>query len=108
MAQARLGGYPEVVGALLFNRACARLLLPESLVQQHFETGLKLVKKRGELMSQANGGAMAAIIGLSAETIKTLLLQNGLTNIAIANNNSHTQIVISGQKADIDRKPKIL
>ena len=29
-----------------------------------FATGLKLVQKRGELMSQAKGGGMAAVLGL--------------------------------------------
>ncbi|MGO4778772.1 acyltransferase domain-containing protein, partial [Lysobacter sp. 2RAB21] len=32
-----------------------------------FETGLKLVKKRGELMSQATQGAMAAIVNATRE-----------------------------------------
>lgn len=66
-----------------------------------FETGLKLVQKRGELMSQAREGAMAAIIGLKADLIKTILDQHGLTNVAIANDNSYTQLVISGSKEDI-------
>ena len=34
-----------------------------------FPTGLQLVKKRGELMSRASGGAMAAILGLDEEQI---------------------------------------
>jgi malonyl CoA-acyl carrier protein transacylase len=67
-----------------------------------FETGLKLVKKRGELMSQASGGAMAAIIGLNTDAIKTVLTEQNLNHIAIANYNSHTQTVISGQKSDIE------
>ena len=37
-----------------------------------FETGLKLVKKRGELMSNATGGTMAAVIGSTEEQIKTI------------------------------------
>ncbi len=73
-----------------------------------FETGLKLVKRRGELMSQAMGGAMAAVVGLKADVIKSLLIQHDLMNVAIANHNSHTQIVISGQKFDIDRVCAIL
>lgn len=63
-----------------------------------FETGLKLVQKRGELMSQATGGGMAAIVGLSQEAIKAVIEQNNLTQISIANVNSATQIVISGAK----------
>lgn len=68
-----------------------------------FETGLKLVKKRGELMSQARDGAMAAIIGTKVEDIQTLLVQHNLTSVVVANRNSYTQLVISGQKAEIDQ-----
>jgi malonyl CoA-acyl carrier protein transacylase len=68
-----------------------------------FETGLKLVKKRGELMSQATGGAMAAVIGLKAEDIVQLLAEHQLENISIANFNTYTQIVITGPKMDIEK-----
>ncbi|MBF0103655.1 MAG: acyltransferase domain-containing protein, partial [Desulfobacterales bacterium] len=34
-----------------------------------FETGLKLVQKRGELMSKAIGGGMAAVIGFNRDQI---------------------------------------
>ncbi|NEW09008.1 ACP S-malonyltransferase [Paenibacillus sp. SYP-B3998] len=68
-----------------------------------FETGLKLVKKRGELMSRASGGAMAAVVGLTEDKIKEILRKNELTDIDIANLNTTTQIVISGYKDDIDR-----
>jgi trans-AT polyketide synthase/acyltransferase/oxidoreductase domain-containing protein len=67
-----------------------------------FATGLKLVQKRGELMSHAIGGGMGAVIGLSEEQIAEALKQNNLQNIDIANYNSPTQIVISGLKKDID------
>ena len=63
-----------------------------------FETGLKLVQKRGELMSEARGGKMAAIIGLKSDDVQSILQKNNLTNISIANYNSHTQVVISGPK----------
>jgi len=68
-----------------------------------FETGLRLVQKRGELMSQARRGTMAAIIGLAAETIQDTLQRHGLEQIHIANYNSATQIVVSGSEADIER-----
>jgi trans-AT polyketide synthase/acyltransferase/oxidoreductase domain-containing protein len=66
-----------------------------------FETGLKLVKKRGELMSQAVGGGMAAVVGLTLEQVNQVLRESGLTGIDIANYNTPTQIVIAGLKADI-------
>jgi len=68
-----------------------------------FETGLQLVKKRAELMQQATGGGMAAIIGLSAEKIQTILQTEGFSNIDIANYNAPNQIVISGPKTDIEQ-----
>lgn len=71
-----------------------------------FEDGLRLVKKRGELMSQASGGGMAAIIGLSAEKIKSIIGHNSI-NVSIANDNSYTQSVITGLKADVDLAQKL-
>lgn len=67
-----------------------------------FKTGLQLVKKRGELMAEARGGAMAAIVGLEVDVVRKILHDSGLLTIAIANHNSYTQIVISGLKKDMD------
>ncbi|MBE33432.1 [acyl-carrier-protein] S-malonyltransferase [bacterium] len=72
-----------------------------------FETGIKLVQKRGELMSEASGGAMAAIIGMSATNIAKTLASNNLTGIDIANFNEPNQTVISGQENDIKKAQKI-
>jgi [acyl-carrier-protein] S-malonyltransferase len=65
-----------------------------------FEDGLKLVKKRGELMQEAGTqkpGTMAAIIGLNPEQVDELC--TGLENegvVQAANFNSPGQIAISG------------
>lgn len=67
-----------------------------------FATGLKLVKKRGELMSQAKGGGMAAIVGVKLNDIQQILEKNNFSNLTIANFNSYLQYVISGTKQDID------
>lgn len=73
-----------------------------------FETGLMLVKKRGDLMSQAKGGGMAAIVNSSAQEIEAVLRDNGLNNVQIANFNSPKQIVISGLKEEVEQvKPLI-
>ncbi len=69
----------------------------------NFTTGLQLVKKRGELMSQATGGGMAAVIGIKVEALKNLLTQQGLTGVNLANMNTHTQTVLSGLKEEIAR-----
>jgi len=67
-----------------------------------FETGLRLVKKRGELMGQATGGGMAAVIGLNESIVEEILRKSGFANVKIANYNSPKQFVISGRIADID------
>lgn len=67
-----------------------------------FETGLELVKMRGELMSRVNGGGMTAIVGLKIEEVQSILEKNNLKDITIANYNSHTQVVISGKKELVD------
>ena len=73
-----------------------------------FETGLKLVKKRGELMSQVSGGGMAAVANATAEQIEETLRENGLQNVFLANFNTPSQIVISGLKAEIDAAKPLL
>jgi malonyl CoA-acyl carrier protein transacylase len=67
-----------------------------------FATGLKLVKKRGALMSAASGGGMAAILGMDGDDVATALADLGADSIDVANFNSPRQTVISGLKTDID------
>jgi malonyl CoA-acyl carrier protein transacylase len=66
-----------------------------------FETGLRMVRKRGELMSQAKGGAMAAILNATREEIEQTLRENDLRNVYLANYNSPSQIVLSGLSEEI-------
>lgn len=66
-----------------------------------FEDGLRLVCKRGALMATAPKGAMAAVIGLTADRIAEILAQAGLSAIDMANFNAPTQIIISGLEDDI-------
>src|SRR5258708_4248747 len=61
-----------------------------------FLTGLRLVKKRGELMSQARNGAMGAVIGLGVTMIAKVIREQGLTSLDIANFNSPLQTAVSG------------
>jgi trans-AT polyketide synthase/acyltransferase/oxidoreductase domain-containing protein len=61
-----------------------------------FATGLRLVQKRGFLMSQALGGGMAAVVGLNNNQLSSVLEKNNLTTLSIANYNSYLQQVISG------------
>lgn len=68
-----------------------------------FETGLKMVRRRGELMAQAREGGMAAVIGLTEAQVAEVIRSEGLANVDMANLNTPTQVVISGPAADIDR-----
>ena len=68
-----------------------------------FEAGLKLVKRRGELMSQARNGGMAAILNCSEKQTREVLKGANLMTIDIANLNSPSQIVISGLIDDVNR-----
>ncbi|WP_437627955.1 ACP S-malonyltransferase [Sorangium sp. So ce1151] len=68
-----------------------------------FETGLLLVKKRGELMSKADKGGMAAVFGLREDDILEALQQHGLRRLYIANRNTPSQVVISGSAEEIQR-----
>ena len=67
-----------------------------------FETGLRLVQKRGELMDAASGGGMAAVIGVSIDQLERILTAEGLNTVDIANYNTPTQIVISGKAEEIE------
>jgi len=72
-----------------------------------FEDGLKMVKKRGDLMRQAPKGAMAAILGSTEDEVRQLLKSNDLSTVDIANYNSHDQTVISGLEEDINKAQSI-
>lgn len=76
-----------------------------------FEDAVKIVRKRGELMTQAfpNGvGSMAAILGLSYEEVDEICkeISFGDQLIEPANINAPGQIVVSGHKALIDKLTK--
>ncbi|MFD9093341.1 ACP S-malonyltransferase [Streptomyces collinus] len=62
-----------------------------------FATGLRLVAKRGELMSQAPKGAMAAVVNLDEERVREVLSGLPFRNIDIANINARTQFILSGE-----------
>jgi trans-AT polyketide synthase/acyltransferase/oxidoreductase domain-containing protein len=68
-----------------------------------FEAGLRLVRRRGELMSEVVGGGMAAVVGLSPRRLREAMAEAGLDAIDVANFNSYEQIVVAGMRADIDR-----
>lgn len=65
-----------------------------------FATGLRLVKKRAELMDQAAGGKMAAVMKFDREKLESLI--SNTPDLVIANDNSSEQVVISGTSEAVD------
>ncbi|MER5704376.1 ACP S-malonyltransferase [Micromonospora sp. NPDC002296] len=65
-----------------------------------FETGLRLVARRGELMGQAAVGAMAAVVGCDLSTVESLIA--GIDGVSVANINAVDQVVLAGPDGGID------
>jgi [acyl-carrier-protein] S-malonyltransferase len=72
-----------------------------------FENALPVVRKRGELMAAAvadTPGAMAAIIGLTADDVEAICHEASALGVCEPSNlNAPTQIVISGQAEAIEQ-----
>jgi [acyl-carrier-protein] S-malonyltransferase len=60
-----------------------------------FETGLKLVKRRAELMAQASDGMMAALLGFDRDELMAKI--EATPDVVLANDNNPGQVVISGK-----------
>ncbi|MDR3416516.1 MAG: ACP S-malonyltransferase [Nevskia sp.] len=68
-----------------------------------FETGLRMVQKRGQLMAEVAGGGMLVVLGIGAEDLAQLLRDHRLESIDLANFNSPLQTVVSGPAGDVAR-----
>jgi len=64
-----------------------------------FETGLKLVKRRAELMNATSEGVMSALIGFNREQLEAQIQKT--PDVVLANDNSDAQVVISGTEAGV-------
>jgi [acyl-carrier-protein] S-malonyltransferase len=64
-----------------------------------FETGLKLVKRRAELMTNAPHGIMVALIGFNRDRLEEQIRQT--PDVVVANDNHNSQMVISGTSAGV-------
>lgn len=65
-----------------------------------FEAGLRLVKRRAELMDHASDGTMAALLGFDRQQLETVIAQT--PDVVLANDNNEVQVVISGSVEAID------
>ena len=67
-----------------------------------FETGLKVVIERGRLMSEAKDGAMGVVLGALREAVTNMLSDEEYSKLQLANINTPTQHVVSGNPAQLD------
>ncbi|HEY9807437.1 MAG TPA: ACP S-malonyltransferase [Candidatus Obscuribacterales bacterium] len=65
-----------------------------------FAAGLRLVKRRAELMDNASDGMMAAVIGFDREQLEQQIAQ--VEDVVLANDNNAGQVVISGTPAGVE------
>jgi [acyl-carrier-protein] S-malonyltransferase len=65
-----------------------------------FSSGLRLVKKRAELMDKAAGGKMAALMKFDRPLLESSIANT--ENVVLANDNSEGQVVISGSPEAVD------
>ncbi len=77
-----------------------------------FEDGLRLVRRRAELMQEAaqqRPGAMAAVLGLDADVVARVVGEAASAGVVgVANYNCPGQIVISGEQAGVDAAAGLL
>ena len=65
-----------------------------------FEQSVEIIKERSELMSNACEGSMAAIIGFDREALDLEI--NNIDDVVVANDNSSSQVVLSGSKEGLE------
>ncbi len=69
-----------------------------------FEDSVSLIKQRSKLMADAAEGSMAALIGFDRNQLE--LLVDEIDEIVIANDNSDSQVVLSGSEKALDNISK--
>jgi len=70
-----------------------------------FETGLKIVNKRAQIMSKVENGAMATVVGEEITVVQNIVSK--IDGLFIANYNSEIQTVISGTKDSIHKAQEL-
>ncbi|WP_333739520.1 acyltransferase domain-containing protein [Streptomyces sp. IBSBF 2806] len=103
------------VGALTYLDRAAREPQPDCMIGHSlgeytalyasgaldFETGLRLVMARAEIMSRASGGGMLAVVGLGVGRLREIMRREGADGIDVANHNSPVQTVLSGPEESV-------
>lgn len=100
--------YPDLKPATLAGHSLGELSALAASGALSFEDGLRLVRKRAELMKHAGElapGGMAAILGLDIPTLDKVCGEASISNesVQVANDNCPGQVVISGSKPAVER-----
>ncbi len=100
--------YPDFKPAALAGHSLGELSALAAAGALSFESGLRLVRKRGELMKKAgelNPGSMAAVLNLDIPSLEKVCAEASREDesVQVANDNCPGQVVISGAKAAVER-----
>lgn len=100
--------YPDFVPASVAGHSLGEFSALTAAGALPFADGLRLVRKRGELMKRAgegSPGSMAAILGLDIYVMDKVCAAASAADevVQVANDNCPGQVVISGAKAAVER-----
>ncbi len=100
--------WPEFNPAAVAGHSLGQLSAAAAAGSLTFEAGLRLVRRRGELMKRAgesHPGGMAAILNLGIPQLEAVCAAASTPEepVQVANDNSPGQVVISGAKAAVER-----
>jgi [acyl-carrier-protein] S-malonyltransferase len=100
--------YPDLKPASMAGHSLGELSALAASAALSFDDGLRLVRKRGELMKHAGGlasGGMAAILGMDIPTLDKVCTEASADTeiVQVANDNCPGQVVISGAKSAVER-----
>lgn len=100
--------FPDLEPAVVAGHSLGELSALTASGALSFDDGLRLVRKRGELMKRAGvlaPGSMAAILGVDIPTLDKVCVEASTANelVQVANDNCPGQVVISGAKAAVER-----
>ena len=100
--------YPDLKPAALAGHSLGELSALAVSGALSFDDGLRLVRKRAELMKRAGEiapGRMAAILGLDIPTLDKVCAEASSSDevVQVANDNCPGQVVISGAKLAVER-----
>lgn len=100
--------YPEAKPVFMAGHSLGELTALVAAGSLTFEDGLRLVRRRGELMKQAgevSPGGMAAFLGLDIPTVEEICMNASTDEAAVqvANDNCPGQVVVSGHKSAVEQ-----